>query len=55
MEKAIEMDKNHPSNINQTGFLNDKFSFQHVSDDNALTVSDSIDSSKAYQKDNIPP
>ena len=41
--------------ISKKGFLKDNFSFQHVSDDNILKVIDSIDSSKAYQKDNIPP
>ena len=57
VEKAIEMFKNHPSivKITQTGFLKDKFSFLHVSDDNALKVIDSFDSPKAYQKDNNPP
>ena len=51
-EKAINIFKNHPSitKINQ-----DKFSFLHVSNDNVLNVINSIDSSKAYQKDNIPP
>ena len=57
VEKAIKMYNNLPSiiKINKSGFLKDNFSFQHVSDDNILKVIDSIDSSKAYQKDNIPP
>ena len=57
VEKAIDMFKNHPSiiKINQAGFLKDEFSFLHVSDDIVVKVINSIDSSKAYQKDNIPP
>ena len=57
VEKAIDMFKNHPSiiKINQAGFLKDKFSFLHVSDDIVVKVINTIDSSKAYQKDNIPP
>ena len=53
--KTIDMYKNHPSMINQVGFLNDTFSFLHVSNDNVVNVINSIDSFKAYQKDNIPP
>ena len=57
VEKAIKMYNNHPSiiKISKKGFLKDNFSFQHVFYDNILKVIDSIDSSKAYQKDNIPP
>ena len=55
--KAINMIKNHPSitKINLAGFSKYKFSFLHVSNDNVLKVINSIDSSKAYQIDNIPP
>ena len=55
--KAIKMYNNHQSIIKicKKGFLKENFSFQHASDDNILKVIDSIDSSKAYQKDNIPP
>ena len=57
VDKAINMFKNHPSilQINQGGFAKDKFSFLHVSDEHVSKVIDSIDSSKAYQNDNIPP
>ena len=57
VDKAINMFKNHPSiiKINQAGCVRDKFSFLHVSDDNVFRAINSIDSSKAYQKDNIPP
>ena len=50
------MFKNHPSiiKINQAGCVRDKFSFLHVSDYNVFRAINSIDSSKAYQKDNIP-
>ena len=57
VDKAINMFKNHPSiiKINQAGCVRDKFSFLHVSDDNVFRAINSIVSSKAYQKDNIPP
>ena len=56
VEKAIDMFKNHPSiiKINQAGFLNDNFTFQTITNENVLKVIYSIDSSKAYQKENIP-
>ena len=54
--KAVNMFKNHPSitKLNLVGFVKENFSFLHVSNDNVLMVINSIDSSKAYQKDNIP-
>ena len=57
VENAIKMFNSHPSilKINQVGFLKDNFSFLNVSDINVKNVINSIDSSKAYQKDNIPP
>ena len=56
VEKAIDMFTNHPSitKINLPGFLKDKFSFLHVSNDHVRLGINSIDSSKAYQKHNIP-
>ena len=56
VEKAIDMFKNHPSiiKINQAGFLSDNFTFQTITNENVLKVINSIDSSKAYQKENIP-
>ena len=55
--KAINMFKHHPSitKLNLAGFVKENFSFLHVSNDNVLMVINSIDSSKAYQKYNIPP
>ena len=54
--KAVNMFKHHPSitKLNLAGFVKENFSFLHVSNDNVLMVINSIDSSKAYQKDNIP-
>ena len=40
--------------IYQAGFVKYKFSFIHVSDENVLRAINSIESSKACQKDNIP-
>ena len=56
VEKAIDMFKNHPSiiKINQAGILSDNFTFQTITNENVLKVINSIDSSKAYQKENIP-
>ena len=57
VEKPINMFKHHSiiTKINLVGFLKDNFSFLHVSDNNVLKVINSIDSSNAYHKDNIPP
>ena len=47
----------HPSilKINEMGYNSNLFSFKHVSDLNIHDEVNNIDSSKAYQKDNIPP
>ena len=57
IEKAIEMFDSHPSilKINEMGYNSNLFSFKHVSDLNIHDEINNIDSSKAYQKDNIPP
>ena len=57
VDKAINMFKNHPSilQINERRFAIDNVSFLHVSDEHVSKVINSIDSSKAYQNDNIPP
>ena len=53
----IEKLKDHPSivSINQRGYMPNSFSFQFVSDDVVSMVINDMDSSKAYQKNNIPP
>ena len=53
----IEKLKNHPSivSINQRGYMLNNFSFQFVSDDVVSMVINDMDSSKTYQKNNIPP
>ena len=57
VDQCIDMFKNHPSilMINTKGFSKENFSFKHVSAGTVLEIINSIDSSKAYQKDNIPP
>ena len=49
--------RNHPSilNIKAKCFQKDSFSFLAVSENDVCRVIRNIDSSKAYQKDNIPP
>ena len=56
IEKAIEKFKNHPSitRVLQEGY-SDNFSIDLVSDLDIQNVINKIDSSKAYQKGNIPP
>ena len=56
VEKAIEMFKKHPSilKIKELGYENNKFSFQPITEHNVNTMINNIDSSKAYQKRNIP-
>ena len=56
VERAIEMYKNHPSIIKilNMGYNND-FDFKFVTDIDIHSVINTIDSSKAYKKDNIPP
>ena len=47
----------HPSilKINKLEFANSCFSFQHISEKHIQNIVNNLDSSKAYQKDNIPP
>ena len=56
-ENAIEEFKRHPSitRINEEGFTQGKFSFQDVAESDISLVIKNIDSSKSYQKENIPP
>ena len=53
---AIEKYKNHPSilKLNDNGFIHAKFSFLPISEKNIQKVIKNMDSSKAYQKNNIP-
>ena len=57
VENAIGKFKNHPSvlRILQDGYSDNKFSFDLISDSDIQNVINTIDSSKAYQKGNIPP
>ena len=56
-DRYIDMYKNHPSirKINLKCFQKNSFSFNHVSARNISEIISNLDSSKAYQKDNIPP
>ena len=49
--------KNHPSVLRllQNGYSDNKFPFDLISDSDIQNVINTIDSSKAYQKGNIPP
>ena len=57
VNRYVDMYKNHPSirKINLKGFQKNSFSFNHVSARNISEIISNLDSSKAYQKDNIPP
>ena len=57
VEKAIEMFKNHPSiiSIYELGYEQNNFSFHPIFELNIHTAINNIGSSKAYQKNNIPP
>ena len=57
VENAIGKFKNHPSvlRILQEGYSDNNFSFDLISDSDIQNVINTIDSSKAYQKGNIPP
>ena len=57
VEKAIKSFKNHPSilRILQEGYSENKFSFDPISESSIHNVIINMDSSKAYQTDNIPP
>ena len=56
VQKYIEMYKNHPSilEIQEEGILRESFSFLPVSETLIHSVISNIDSSKAYQSNNIP-
>ena len=56
VEKVIAMFKNHPSllKINELGYSNNNLFFHSISELHISTVINNIDSSKAYQKGNIP-
>ena len=55
--RSVEKYKNHPSTIklNSEDFSNSSFAFQPISESSTLKVILDMDSSKTYQKDNIPP
>ena len=57
VRNIIEKFKEHPSivSINQKMFMPNSFSFKSVSENDIICVINNIDSSKAYQKDNIHP
>ena len=57
VEKAIKSFKNHPSilRILQEGYSENKFSFDPISESSIHNAIINMDSSKAYQTDNIPP
>ena len=57
VKNAIGKFKNHPSvlRILQEGYSDNNFSFDLISDSEIQNVINTIDSSKAYQKGNIPP
>ena len=57
VDNIIEKFRNHPSilKIKATYFQEDSFSFFVVSENDVCPVIKNNDSSKAYQKDNIPP
>ena len=57
VELAIKKYKNHPSiiRIHQEGYSNNNFSFRPISQQDIHVIINNIDSSKAYQKENIPP
>ena len=54
---AIERYKNHPSiiKLNEEGFSNYNFDFKYTLETDIIAVIENLDSSKSYQKDNIPP
>ena len=57
IEKAIKKFKNHPSilRILQEGYSDNNFSFNPICESNMQNIINNIDSSKSYQKENIPP
>ena len=57
IENIIQKFNDHPSilRIKEKGFSPNSFSFQSVSEDDVSEAINGLNSSKAYQKDNIPP
>ena len=57
IDMAINTFKNHPSilRIFQKGYSENSFSFDFISESSIHSIISNIDSSKAYQRDNIPP
>ena len=57
VERAINKYIYHPSilKITKLEFANSSFSFQHITKKHIQNIINNLDSSKAYQKDNIPP
>ena len=55
--KAIEKYKHHPSiiKLNEENFPTNNFKFCEISELTIVKVIEDLDSSKSYQKDNIPP
>ena len=57
IDSITETFKDHPSvvSINQKGFIRNRFSLQNVADDDVFEIINNLNTSKAYQKNNIPP
>ena len=57
MEKAIKTFNNHPSilRIFQEGYPENSFSVDIIFESSIHNIISNIDSSKVYQRDNIPP
>ena len=57
VENAIKKFENHPSilMIFQEGYAKNRFSFDFISESSIHSIISNIDSSKAYQNNNIPP
>ena len=57
VENAIKNFENHPSilMIFQEGYAKNSFSFDFISESSIHSIISNIDSSKAYQNNNIPP
>ena len=54
---AIDKYTDHPSivKLNEENFPRSNFNFQYISESSILKVIEDLDTSKSYQKDNIPP
>ena len=57
VKNAVTTFSNHPSilSINELRYAQNNFSFYPISESDIYSVINNIDSSKAYQKNNIPP